>query len=324
MLKETSLHKIATMAEFTKPSILLIDDDPLVRRIIVRTLVAEGYRVTEAGSGTEGLELAFKNPPDLILLDLVMPGMDGFEVCAALRRNPATTNIPILMLTALDQIDSRLRGLQTGADDYITKPFNMEELRTRVLAHLRRRERDLSANPLTALPGNTAIEHLLRQRLAAAQPLAVLYIDLSNFKEYNDQYGWLQGDRVIKLLAQLILEAVRTQGGPEDFVGHIGGDDFVVLSTPAHAEGIAKTLIARFDSEVPAFYSDEARARGYIEVVDRRGHLFRAALMSVSIAIVTNEHTQFHHPGQIAARAAEVKRYVKSLPGSQYAFDRRR
>lgn len=306
------------------PSILIIDDDPLVRRIVARTLDAQGYLVREARSGAEGLQLALQHPPDLILLDLVMPGLDGFEVCSRLRRNPLTVNIPIVMLTALAQTESLVHGLNVGADDYITKPFNIEELQTRIQAHLRRRERDLSANPLTALPGNTAIEHLLRQRLATAQALAVLYIDLSNFKEYNDQYGWIQGDKVIKLLAQVLLEAVQTHGGPEDFVGHIGGDDFIVLSTPAHAESIAQAIIARFDSAVPAFYSDEARARGYIEVVDRRGKTFRAALMSVAIAIVTNEQNQFQHLGQIAARAAEVKRYVKSLPGSQYAFDRRR
>ncbi len=312
------------MINSTPPSILLIDDDPLVRRIIGRALEAKGYRVTEASSGTEGLECARKNPPDLILLDLVMPGMDGFQVCAELRRHPLTTTIPIVMLTALDQTESLVHGFQTGADDYITKPFNMDELQMRVEAHLRRRERDLSANPLTALPGNAVIEHLIRQRLAHAQPLAVLYIDLSNFKEYNDQYGWLQGDKVIKLLAQVILDTLQTHGGTEDFVGHIGGDDFVVLSVPERAERLAQTILTRFDAEIPTFYPDEVRARGYIEVVDRRGKTFRAPLMSVSIAIVTNEHVTFHHPGQIAARAAEVKRYVKSLPGSQYAFDRRR
>lgn len=312
------------MINSSPPSILIIDDDPLVRRTVARALSAQGYLVNEASTGADGLQLALQHPPDLILLDLIMPGLDGFQVCSRLRQNPLTVNIPIVMLTALDQTESIVRGLQVGADDYITKPFDVEELQTRIQAHLRRRERDLSANPLTTLPGNTAIEHLLRQRIAASQPIAVLYIDLSNFKEYNDQYGWLQGDKIIKQLAQFILEVVRTHGGPEDFVGHIGGDDFVVLTTPSHAEKIAQEIIARFDAVVPSFYPDDVRARGYIEVSDRRGNIFRAPLMSVSIAIVTSEHTHFQHPGQIAARAAEVKRYVKSMPGSQYAFDRRR
>lgn len=305
-------------------SILIIDDDPLIRRIVTRTLDTKGYRVMEARSGAEGLEAAFQDPPDLILLDLMMPGLDGFAVCAALRQNPATTNIPILMLTALDQTDSKVRGLQTGADDYITKPFDMDELEMRIEAHLRRSERDLGANPLTILPGNIALEQTLRQRLGSEQPLAVMYVDLTNFKEFNDEYGWLKGDEIIKMLARQILDAVKAQGNPDDFVGHIGGDDFVILSTPARAEPIAQRIITRFDTEVLLFYPAEVRARGYIETKDRRGQPFRAPIVSVAIAIVTNEQAKFYHPGQVSARAAELKRYVKSLPGSQYAFDRRR
>jgi PleD family two-component response regulator len=305
-------------------SILLIDDDPLIRRIVTRTLTAKGYHVAEASSGAEGLALALKNPPDLILLDVMMPGLDGFEVCAVLRQNSLTANTPVLMLTALDQTDSKVRGLQAGADDYITKPFNLDELQMRIEAHLRRSERDLGANPLTILPGNIAIEHTLRQRLATAQPLAVLYIDLTNFKEYNDEYGWLKGDEIIKMLARQIIDATRKQGNSDDFIGHIGGDDFVVMSAPPRAEPIAQMIIPRFDVEILLFYPEEARARGYIETVDRRGNPFHAPIVSVAIAIVTNEPAQFHHPGQVAARSAELKKYVKSLPGSQYAFDRRR
>jgi PleD family two-component response regulator len=312
------------MLDSEKYAILLIDDDPLIRRIVTRALDAKGYQVAEASSGAEGLALALKNHPDLILLDLMMPGMDGFQVCAALRQNSLTANVPVLMLTALDQMESKVRGLQTGADDYITKPFSIDELQTRVEAHLRRSKRDLGANPLTILPGNLAIEQTLRQRLATAQPLAVLYIDLTNFKEYNDECGWLKGDEIIKMLARQIVDAMRQRGNPDDFIGHIGGDDFIGISTPARAESIAQMIIMRFDIEIPLFYPEEVRARGYIETVDRRGKPFRAPIVSVAIAIVTNEQTQFYHPGQVAARAAELKKYVKSLPGSQYAFDRRR
>jgi PleD family two-component response regulator len=304
--------------------ILLIDDDPLIRRIVTKTLTAEGYQVQEAASGMEGLALAKSQPPDLILLDLMMPEMDGFQVCTQLRQNPQTANVPILMLTALDQTEAKVRGLKVGADDYVTKPFNLDELQTRIAAHLRRSERDLHANPLTTLPGNIAIERTLRQRLASLQPLAVMYIDLTNFKEYNDEYGWLKGDEIIKMLARQIVDTVRREGGPTDFIGHIGGDDFVALTVPAYAEPIAQIIIARFDLEILLFYPEEVRTRGYIETVDRRGKPFQAPIVTVSIAIVTNENTVLHHPGQASARAAELKKYVKSLTGSQYAFDRRR
>ena len=311
------------MTNSENPKILLIDDDPLIRRIVTKTLTAEGYQVQEAASGAEGLALAQSQPPDLVLLDLMMPGIDGFQVCAQLRQNPQTVNVPILMLTALDQTEDKVRGLQIGADDYVTKPFNLDELQTRIAAHLRRSERDLNANPLTSLPGNIAIERTIRQRLATPQPLAVMYIDLTNFKEYNDEYGWLKGDEIIKMLARQITDTVRREGAPADFIGHVGGDDFIALTAPARAEPIAQIIIARFDIEILLFYPEEVRTRGYIETVDRRGNPFRAPIVTVSIAIVTNEQVKLHHPGQVSARAAELKKHVKSLPGSQYAFDRR-
>ena len=312
------------MAGSEKAKILLIDDDPLLRRIVTKTLTAEGYQVQEAASGAEGLALAQSHPPDLILLDLMMPGLDGFQVCDQLRQSPQTVHVPILMLTALDQTEAKVRGLQTGADDYVTKPFSLDELQTRIAAHLRRSERDLGANPLTILPGNIAIERAIRQRIATAQQLAVMYIDLTNFKEYNDEFGWIKGDEVIKMLARQITDTVRREGNVEDFIGHVGGDDFIVLTTPARAEPIVQILIARFDIEIQLFYPAEARARGYIETVDRRGKPFRAPIVTLAVAVVTNEQMALHHPGQISACAAEVKKYVKSLSGSQYAFDRRR
>lgn len=140
------------MSGFEKHKILLIDDDPLIRRIVIKTLTAKGYQVLEASSGAEGLALALGNPPDLILLDLMMPGMDGFEVCTQLRQNSSTANVPVLMLTALDQTEAKVRGLQIGADDYVTKPFNLDELQTRIEAHLRRSERDLTRIPSRFCP----------------------------------------------------------------------------------------------------------------------------------------------------------------------------
>jgi diguanylate cyclase (GGDEF)-like protein len=312
------------MMSLEKRRILLIDDDPLIRRIVTKTLSADGYQVQEAGSGAEGLAFAQNHPPDLILLDLMMPGMDGFQVCAQLRQNSMTANVPILMLTALDQTEAKVRGLKIGADDYVTKPFNLDELQTRIAIHLRRSERDLDANPLTILPGNVAIERTIRQRLGTSQPLAVMYIDLANFKEFNDEYGWLKGDEIIKMMARQITDTVRREGNPDDFIGHVGGDDFIVLTNPSRAESIAQIVIARFDIEILLFYPEEVRTRGYIETIDRRGKPFRAPIVTASIAIVTNEQVQLHHPGQVSARAAELKKYVKSLSGSQYAFDRRR
>lgn len=305
-----------------KQKILVIDDDRLIRHVICHTLETD-YEVVQASSGMEGLTLAQNRPPDLVLLDVMMPGMDGYEVCQRLRAQAAMLNTPVIMLTALDQVDAKIRGLNVGADDYLTKPFNLDELKTRVQAHLRRSARDLNASPLTFLPGNSAIEQTMIERIARKEPFAVLYIDLNHFKVYNDQYGWLKGDVVIKLLARAIQNAVAVHSNLNDFVGHIGGDDFVVVSTPNRAGKIAQDVINLFDGAIPDYYDADTRKRGYIEAKDRFGRLTRFPLTSVAIAIVTNERRALEHPSQIAAFAAEVKRIVKSHPGSHFAFDRR-
>ncbi len=312
------------MGPHHKRKVLLIDDDPLMRHIVMTALAKDDYEISEAGTGAEGVEKAIAERPDLILLDVMMPGMDGFEVCYRLRSNTLTVNIPVIMLTALGNIDEKIHGMQVGADDYVTKPFDPRELRSRLRAHLRRSERDLSASPLTNLPGNPIIEQILRARLTAGEPLAVLYIDLTNFKTFNDKYGWLKGDEAIKMLARAILDTVTAMGSKDDFVGHIGGDDFMVVTTPEHAERVAMEIIARFDTAIPSYYSDQDRACGYIQVLDRQGRTFQAPIMSVAIAIVNNEQKELKHPLQVSDLSAEVKKYVKSLPGSHYAFDRRR
>jgi GGDEF domain-containing protein len=173
------------------------------------------------------------------------------------------------------------------------------------------------------LPGNPLIEQVIATRLQAHEKLAVLYTDLSNFKAYNDVYGWLKGDQVIKLLANTLVEAVTKFGTKTDFVGHVGGDDFVAISIPESAANIAQEVIDRFDAAVPNYYDDEARANGYTIVRDRTGNIIHAAFVAVSIAIVTNARRELDHPLQVATLAAEVKQHVKSRPGSHYGFDRR-
>ncbi len=311
------------MADLLKRKILLVDDDALIRRVVTKSLVAAGFQVLAIGAAHEALPSARANQPDLILLDVMMPEMSGYEVCQQLRDDPQTATMPIIMLTAMDEPEAVVKGLQTGADDYITKPFNIEELVSRIEAHLRRSIRQVGANPLTTLPGNPTIAQVLQERLDRHEPIAVLYVDLTNFKPYNDEYGWLQGDQVIKMLAQNIIDAVRAHGGKRGFVGHIGGDDFVVICAPDYAEPVAKHVTTHFDLAIPAFYTEQDRERGYIKVLDRRGKRYRAPVVSVSIAIVTNRQRKFQHVAQVASEAAEVKKYVKSLPGSHYAFDRR-
>jgi diguanylate cyclase (GGDEF)-like protein len=308
----------------TRPKILVVDDDPLMRRIVTQSLDKANYELIEADSGASGIETALQSRPDLIILDVMMPGMDGFEVVHRLRRHPMTQSIPIVMLTALGEMSEKVHGMQLGADDYITKPFDPRELRARVEAHLKRSEQYLQTSPLTNLPGNPAIQQVIAAHLATREPMAVIYLDLSNFKAYNDKYGWLAGDQILKELGDIIIRTVLELGDKDDFVGHIGGDDFVILTRPTCAETVAQKIISEFDRSIPEHYNKEDLERGYIESTDRQGVLRQFPFASISAAIVTNEFRELFHPLQIAQLAAEVKRYLKSLPGSQYGYDRRR
>ncbi len=323
------MHPVATPGERfrspeIKPKILVVDDDPLMRRIVTQSLERSAYELLEAESGVSGIQCAIEQHPDLILLDVMMPEMDGFEVIRRLRVHPMTQGVPIILLTALGEMSEKVYGMQLGADDYMTKPFDPRELRARVQAHLNRAEQYLQSSPLTNLPGNHAIQQIIAGRIAAREPIAVIYFDLNNFKSYNDRYGWLAGDEIIKRLSQIIVNAVINAGDKDIFIGHVGGDDFVVVTRPEFAERIGQESVSQFDIMISAFYAEEDRTRGYIEMVDRQGELRRVPIISLGAAIVTNEHRPLEHPLQVAQIAAEVKRYLKTLPGSQVAFDRRR
>ncbi|MCC7163128.1 MAG: response regulator [Anaerolineae bacterium] len=306
------------------PKVLVVDDDPLMRRIVAQSLERASYELIEAESGPAGIQCALQEHPDLILLDVMMPEMDGFEVIRRLRSHPMTLSVPIILLTALGEMSEKVHGMQLGADDYMTKPFDPRELRARVQAHLKRSEQYLQSSPLTNLPGNFAIQQVIAARLETHEPIAVIYFDLSNFKSYNDQYGWIAGDRLIKQLGELIVAEVLRSGDPGIFVGHVGGDDFIVVTRPEYAEALGHRILGQFDEMIVAFYSPEDYARGFIEVVDRLGEMRQVPIASLGAAIVTNELRRLEHPLQVAQIAAEVKRYLKTLPGSQLAFDRRR
>jgi diguanylate cyclase (GGDEF)-like protein len=304
--------------------ILVVDDDPIVRELVSESLKAQGLDVISASQGEEGLNLAMQERPDLVLLDVRMPGMDGFEVCRQLRRGFRTCTIPIIMLTSLTQTADKVEGMLVGADDYVTKPFDPRELIARVTTRLDRSERDIQTSPLTRLPGNLAVERSINDRIGASVPFAVCYFDLDNFKPYNGRYGFVAGDVVIKMLSDVIVKAVLEHGNSDDFVGHEGGDDFVVVTTPDKAQTICEAVISRFDEMVPAQYSEEDRAQGYFLGRDRQGNEVAFPLMSVSGAIVTNESKELVHPRQVAQIAAEVLSHVKGFEGSNCLLDRRR
>jgi diguanylate cyclase (GGDEF)-like protein len=303
--------------------ILVVEDDVSLRTILRMQLERAGYEVRAAQDGEEALRMVDEDMPDLILLDVMMPGMNGYEVCHALKSEVTTANIPVIMLTARSEQEDRIRGLSGGANDYLTKPYEVEELLVRVKNILQWSQLQRAANPLTGLPGNIAIEKELRARLSGKQPFAFLYIDLDNFKAFNDYYSFRKGDEVIKLTASIIVSAVSLEGSGGDFIGHVGGDDFILVVDLGHARAVAEEVIREFEVKVPKLYAPEDRARGYIETHDRAGNASRCPLMTVTIAGVSVRAGEVVHIGEISQKAAELKRLGKQNTGSIVVWERR-
>jgi diguanylate cyclase (GGDEF)-like protein len=303
--------------------ILVVEDEAALRTILKLQLEGAGYDVSTAQDGVEGLDHVYEDPPDLILLDLMMPRMDGCEVCRRLKSSYATSQIPVIMLTARGQLKDKLAGLEIGANDYLTKPYSHQELLARVRNILQWSRTQREANPLTGLPGNAAIDAEVRERIESGARFALLYVDIDNFKAFNDYYSYQKGDEAIKLTASIILQAVANRGGEGDFVGHIGGDDFVVLSSPDRARAVADQIVLEFDEKIPELYSPADRNRRFIEVVNRQNVLTVIPLMSITVAGVTNEGRSITHVGQLSDMAGELKRYGKGRAGSIVVWERR-
>jgi diguanylate cyclase (GGDEF)-like protein len=305
-------------------TILIVDDEVDIAHLVAMNLADEGYETHMAHRGDDAVDLALQLRPDLIVLDLMLPGVDGVEVCRQLRKDPRTTSTSIIMLTARTLPRDRIAGLEAGADDYVDKPFDVDELLARVTGRLRRARQLRQTSPLTGLPGNFEIEQRLELLIADEQPFALLHADLDGFKAYNDHYGFLRGDRAIVLTARVIGWAVADHASADSFVGHIGGDDFAIVCTPDAARSVADAIVRSFDEQVVHLYDEEDRERGYIEKEDRAGVLQRYPMLSMSIGIASTEIRPISTPAEAASIAVEMKRFAKGVNGSIWAMDRRK
>jgi diguanylate cyclase (GGDEF)-like protein len=306
-----------------RESILVVEDDELIARLLKAELAGAGYEVRIASDGVEALDASFERCPDLVLADVMMPNMDGYEMTRRLREDPRTEAVSIIMLTARGVAADKLEGLTAGADDYIVKPYDADELLARIRGVLRRAEYMRSVSPLTGLPGNIRIEDEIEARIAHGLDFALLYLDLDNFKAYSDRYGFVRGDEALKATARVIRDTAKGVGSSATFVGHIGGDDFVVVTSPEHATAIAEEVIRRFDELSPTLYEPEDVARGFVEAEDRQGKRQRFPFVSISIGIATTAGRRFSHRAEAVQVATELKNYTKRTPGSSYTLDRR-
>jgi len=309
--------------ENKKPRIAIIDDDEDIVEVTKAFLRRRGFEVITAFDGESGIQMVRSQHPDLVLLDLMLPDIEGYEVCRRLKEDSELWHTPIIYFTAKGEFSDKITGLKSGGDDYVTKPFEPEELLARIWMILNRNQNVLDANPLSKLPGNNAIQKQIFFRLEKGDKFAIAHMDIDHFKSFNDEYGFERGDQAINGLAQLLTQIVKEMGKTTDFVGHIGGDDFVLISTPDQIDRICEETLRRFDSMVPTLYDEKDLKRGYLVLKNRQGIMQEFPMISLSIAVVTNEKRALTHIGQVNAIAAELKKYAKSLPGSNYVRDRR-
>lgn len=303
--------------------ILVVDDDEDIVRVVKINLELEGFEVTTAGDGLEAVEAAIAAPPDLVLMDIMMPRMDGLTALRKMRSHPSLAGTSIVLLTARGLTEDRVEGLELGADDYVTKPFDVEELVARSKAVLRRTKAARDTSPLTGLPGNFRIGIELESRIASGKSFALVHCDLDNFKAYNDHYGFMRGDLVIKFSAEVLAAAVDDVEDDAGFVGHVGGDDFVVIVEGSVAEAFCKAVVERFDDGVLDYYDTADALRGYIEVTDRRGERYAFPMVSMSMGVVSNITRPIASQWEASAIAVEMKEFAKKQPGSSYKIDRR-
>ena len=303
--------------------ILIADDEPHIRRILQFLLDQAGYQVVTAEDGRQALDVLAQESPDLVLLDVMMPHLDGFAVLEHLRQDRETQRLPVIMLTARDESSARVKGLKGGANDYVAKPFDHEELLARVANMLETCKAQREANPLTGLPGNTAIEREVRTRLDDGAPFAAMYLDIDRFKSFNDHYGYARGDSAISFLAHVLCRVVDEEGQPGDFVGHVGGDDFVVVCHSAGAEILARAFVREFDGGVGDLHDAEDLASGYLETRTRTGAVERMPLITLTVALINDVAGRYRHSVEMSDALAELKSYGKRRKGSVVVEERR-
>ncbi len=288
-----------------------------------------GYIVDRACTEGGLQEYILRHIPNVLLLDMDTLGDYALAVTAALKENPMTYAKPVTIILGKRDMAGEISALEAGAEDYVPKPFLPQILTARINTILQRNIRLQVSNPLTGLPGNIYIEEQITKRLENEAPLAVCYADLDNFKAFNDKYGYARGDNIIRIVATILSESVSMFGQHNDFVGHIGGDDFISVVHYDCVHDVCDYVTKSFDTLIPFQYDDEDMSRGYIETENRQHELVRFPIMTISIGIVSNRYRRLDSFLKISELSAEMKEYAKSVSKDQsvrkssYRIDKR-
>lgn len=273
---------------------------------------------------SSSLEETTKDIPDLIIINEDGVKSDVAEICNYIRVYTDNSITPIMVISSNTDKEHRLEILKNNVEYYIKAPMDDEYIYYTIRNIIRLMSSNRKVSPLTGLPGNLQIQVELKKRLLKKEEFAILYFDLDNFKEYNDTYGFLKGDEVIKFTAKTILKTMHSYRLEDSFVGHIGGDDFVGIVSNIDYEKLCQDIIAKFDENIKDYFNEEDIDRGYLEVANRRGIIEQFPITAISIGVVSVHPGDYDNPLEIGEVGAQVKHLAKTQMGSAYAINRRK
>jgi len=294
----------------SKGRILVVEDDFDISNMLRIYFSGQGYDVQVAPRGGDALTLTRKQLPQLIVLDIMLPDMDGYAVCRELRQTTRTSHIPIIFLTQKDERSDKIAGLELGADDYITKPFDIEELKLRVKNAIDRVDREKSMDPRTQLPASKLIEEQLRDLMKTTDTWTYIDLKINNFEPFQEVYEFVASPDVLRSVALLMGEIVDELGTPDDFIGHAGNDDFVVITYATKPQPLQDKIVQRFDEEVKKHYSFIDRERQHVVLPNGQ----EKPLMTMSVGAVSNATQRFADIREITELAAEARRRPAGSP----------
>ena len=287
--------------------ILVVEDDFDISNMLRIYFQSQGYEVAVAPRGEDALEMCRQQLPNIVVLDIMLPDMDGYDVCRHLRSSLRTSHIPIIFLTQKDERSDKIHGLELGADDYITKPFDVEELKLRVKNAMARATYESLTNPTTGLPSAKLIEEQLRS-LMQREDWGVIYVGIDGLEPFSEVYGFVAADEVLRYTALVLGETVDALGTPNDFIGHVGGDDFLIITDKSLVRPMVEDLKRRFSEGIGTHYDFKARQQGYIVVKDEAGNERKVGLMELAVGAITSDDGPFTDIREITEAAAAARR----------------
>ncbi len=303
--------------------IYIIDDDES-SIIVFRELFKNDPEYKFISVTSNQIDIALKNIPSIIIINEDAIEVNVRELCKRIRNDEDNSITPIIVVSSNSEKEHRIEILKESVEYYIKKPVNAEYLYHTIKNLSRLLSINRRISPLTGLPGNVQIHAELKKRIGNKEDFSVLYLDLDNFKSYNDVYGFLKGDEIIKFTADTIIRCVHSHIQNGSFVGHIGGDDFIAIVPILNCEEVCESIIANFDTKVIDFFTEEDAERGYLEVPNRRGVIEQFPLTAISIGVVEADKGRFANVLEIGEIGAQVKHLAKSIIGSSYSVDRRK